>query len=443
MRTAAGTITQRRLASTGKKPIYSYGYTFFAGRDAEGRRVQVRKSGFQTRGEAATALRDALEGHHARMEAREAPVAAIPEPVKPPTFADAMDAWLQERRTDENVRLRTWESYQKEAQRLLPALGKVEVSAITADVLQAALAGLRVKGNPDKPLSPKTLRNTRGTCYGIFQMAVNRGWITRNPVTGLKRHKPAKRVPKTLTRQQVAQVLQAAAGSDLLPVIALALYCGLRRGEIAGLHWDCVNYDDGEILVRHAVDQTSRGLALKPPKNGNERVVPMGPQLARVLRHHQQQQQAAQIRAAQTVGDAFSNQGLVFPDWHGGLMRPDLLGERVINLCKGIGIRAGMHTFRHQFATDQIDAGTPIADVALWLGHSSPAITLSIYTHSVGRSKAKAIQVMEAKYGVALEGLSGECYPDVTPKPVSDRKDGSSGRTRTYNPSVNSRMLYH
>ena len=433
MSKAAGTITKHKLAD-GR---ISWGYSFFAGRDEAGKRVQPKKGGFETRKDAADALSEALAKHNA------APDAPPPEPEKPVTYGEVYEQWLAAARQDPDVRLSTVESYEMEGKRLLPHLGEVPIQEIDTERLDAALKAIRCKGRPDKPIAPKSLRNTRGVAYGVFQLAIQKRIIVLNPVSGLKRAKSAKRAPRTLKPSQIALILQAAHGTDLLPVIALALNTGMRRGEIVALHWPQVDFENREILVKYAVDQTSEGLTLKPPKNGNERVIPFGAILAGILERHHEQQKVTHAENQARLGDAIKDNGLVFPDWDGGLLRPDLIGERVINLCKIAKIKAGLHTFRHQFATDQIGGGTPIADVAEMLGHSHAGITLSIYTHAVGTSRKHAVSITEGKYGAALERLTGKCNHDVTAKPVSDWKDGSSGRTRTYNPSVNSRMLYH
>lgn len=271
---AAGSITRKKLAS-GK---VSWGYSFFAGRDEAGKRIQKTKGGYATRKAAQDALQEALAKHHAVAAGEPAP-----EPKKPVTYGELYGQWLEEKRQDPDVRQRTVEAYEKEGQRLFPALADTSVQDIDSERLEGILRALHRKGSPERPLSPKSLRNTRGVAYGVFQLAVKRGLIASNPVSGLKRAKSAVKIPKTLKPQEIALILQAAHGTDLFPVIALALHTGMRRGEVCGLHWTEIDFDSREILVKYAVDQVSTGLALKPPKNGNERVVPFG---ARTRWHH-------------------------------------------------------------------------------------------------------------------------------------------------------------
>src|SRR4051812_8148724 len=83
-----GTIT-KRARGTGGKP--SWGYYFLAGKDEAGKRIQLTKSGFETKGAAADALRDAIRDFEAKRDA--APVREIP------TLATFFDRWMSEHAT--------------------------------------------------------------------------------------------------------------------------------------------------------------------------------------------------------------------------------------------------------------------------------------------------------------------------------------------------------
>ena len=76
------------------------------------------------------------------------------------------------------------------------------------------------------------------------------------------------------------------------PLFLLWLSTGMRNAEIRGLTWDCIRWEEGEVLVMKSLrrDGYSSGkVEWAPTKTGKERVVPLTPQVLETLRQHQEQ----------------------------------------------------------------------------------------------------------------------------------------------------------
>jgi len=166
------------------------------------------------------------------------------------------------------------------------------------------------------------------------------------------------------TREQVAALLS---GDEPHPMIATALYTGMRKGELYGLRWECVRFDVGRIEVRKSFNG--------PPKSGKARTIPLHPELAPILR-------AWQSRCPAT------GQGLVFPvqtakgyriarDGDLGNLRPMLTAAG----CPG-DLKRPWHAMRHTFATMFCEAGGTPDALSRILGHSGGGNSITAgYVH--------------------------------------------------------------
>lgn len=168
----------------------------------------------------------------------------------------------------------------------------------------------------------------------------------------------------------------------------LAVLTGLRRGELLALKWGTVDLARGSLYVAEAVEHTRRhGVRFKSPKSRtSRRVVPLAPECVERLRLHKETQDDLRAKA----GQVYSNLDLVFPSPDGSPWLPDSFSVQFARVartadCKGFRLR----DLRHAFATLTLADGVSIREVSDLLGHSSKALTLSTYAHSmpgVGRA---------------------------------------------------------
>ncbi len=151
----------------------------------------------------------------------------------------------------------------------------------------------------------------------------------------------------------------------------LTVFTGLRRGELAGLPWRDVDFDNRQLVVQR--NRLNPGLNTSEAKStASNRTIPLSHRaitdLTR-LRRIQEEDRAV-------LGTGWTDTGfvLILPD--GMPANPDSITRRFKRDCERAGVRyMTWHGLRHTYATFSLAAGVPIHDVSRILGHSSIAIT--------------------------------------------------------------------
>ena len=197
----------------------------------------------------------------------------------------------------------------------------------------------------------------------VFNWAIEREFLTANPVHGVKKPKTTGST-KHYSDDEVAKLLAWAAehDPDLHGIIAFAFYTACRKGEIAALRWSDIDWQGARIVVQRSWKRQAR-------KSGQPVVVNMHPHLAAIL-------SALQSR---TAGEG---EELVFPDSR-GLMRDkyDLWGlAEAITATKVRRFRYPLHAFRHTHATNLAIGGAGLTAIRDALGQSTLHMAAN-YTH--------------------------------------------------------------
>ena len=166
------------------------------------------------------------------------------------------------------------------------------------------------------------------------------------------------------------------------PLFLLWLSTGMRNAEIRGLTWDCIRWEDGEVLVCKSLrrDGYSSGHhSWASTKTGRERVVPLTAQVLQVLRKHKAEMKQLGI---------YDPYGLVFvaPSSYGNIY-DHLVGrvwKRSLERC-GLKPRR-LYAQRHSFLSHALAMGNSPADLAAAAGHSTKML-LETYAKPTGRLK--------------------------------------------------------
>ncbi|MBV9453191.1 MAG: site-specific integrase [Rubrobacter sp.] len=132
-----------------------------------------------------------------------------------------------------------------------------------------------------------------------------------------------------MSAHETRRLLVAASEADdrLEALYVLALYIGMRRGELLGLKWEDVDLDDSIVRVRRTLTRTDNGkrIALGEPKTKkSRRTVRLTPRAVEALRRHRARQAKEKLNA----GGAYQDQGLVFAGEVGNLINPSNLRQR-------------------------------------------------------------------------------------------------------------------
>ncbi|WP_235823763.1 site-specific tyrosine recombinase XerD [Actibacterium lipolyticum] len=206
----------------------------------------------------------------------------------------------------------------------------------------------------------------------LFRFAFEEGWRTDNPALQIKGPGKTKRLPKTLTVEEVDRLLEAAASEskDRLRTTCLMqlLYAtGMRVTELVSLPVSATRGDPRMLLIRG--------------KGEKERMVPLSPPAREALREYLFQRDKTEERAKANGKKASK---FLFPSRgkSGHLTRQSFYG-----LIKDLAVASGVersrvtpHTLRHAFATHLLAGGADLRVIQTLLGHSDISTT-EIYTH--------------------------------------------------------------
>jgi integrase len=278
------------------------------------------------------------------------------------TLAEFFERW--EEKELPNLKPSTATTIRSQIRRhLAPLLGDVQLSDLTAERIQGAIA------NVTRSYAPKTVRNLRATLQIVWRAAQAWGYVTHDAIAGVRVPRRGRVDRFFLSLGEVRMILANAAEPERT-IFWLAAESGMRAGEIAALRWIDADLDALTVRVAQSV---WRGKVQTPKTANAVRTFALSPQLGNHLR-------ALKNVWRPNLG------GLVFASRNGTPVDMNLLVKRKLHpLLAKLEIRVphgtGLHSFRHANSTllDRIQA--PLKLRQQRLGHSDPRMTLSVYTH--------------------------------------------------------------
>jgi integrase len=369
------------------------------------------------------------------------------------TVAEYASAWLL---SQKQLRERTRTLYQVELNFALEYLGSFKMRDVRPVHIKHALSKLseRImkKGlGKDKPMSGSTLAKIRARVRSMFAEAVRDQIIYINPGDAVRRIKTAETLEENLgvaldfeqaaRFHEIGEALYAAGCCRLWVGLFVAVSVGLRRGEVMGLRWSDIDFDEKILRVRQNYTTNDGKAMMSATKTRrSKRDIPMPPSLWAALKAHRETLKAE----SKVRGEAFRSDSPVCATDLGTYTHPDNLEralrsvlewsspapiERRVKLKKGEPkisqktkiitfeqrlkrsipvqhrpsfeglIMAGNplpklspHDLRHTAATLMLRRGVPVEVVSKILGHANISITYNIYRHVLD-SETRAVMV--------------------------------------------------
>ncbi len=268
-------------------------------------------------------------------------------------------------------------------------IGRRRLSQLTPTDVQAWINALSTK------VAPQTVRNAHARLHKALVVAVRQRYIARNVADDIEL--PSGRPPpiKPLNFEQACALLAAVDGHRLATLYRLAINLGMRQGEILGLTWDAFDLDTGTIHVYRQLRRVRNGketreFVLQTTKTkAGERVLQLDEDRVAVLpEHRREQQEEAALRRKQWK----NRLNLMFVTETGAPIHISDLTKHFKSALKRAGLPIiRSHDLRHTAATLMLANSVSLVTVSKILGHSSPAITATIYAHALDESKASAI----------------------------------------------------
>jgi len=329
----------------------------------------------------------------------------IPFQEKEWVVEDYLDYWMREVQS-KRVRETTMRTYSVLIERhIKPAMGGHKLRDLSVHDVRCALGILEEQGCSAK---------TRLECLRVLSACLNnamREEITQRNVVQLVA-KP-KYIPKKTviwTAEQAGIFLQSAKDHPQFIAFLLLLTYGMRRGEVLGLRYCDIDFDNGLIYVRQQIDRINGRIMARDVKTENSRrTLPLIPAIRTELLNHAERN--CTIIPPFDLNPDMSTEGTIIVGKTGRALEPKSLVRSFDILAMRAGLpRIKVHAMRHTAATVLKDLGVPVKDAQLILGHSNIITTLNIYQHGTPDTHRTAISAVgERLFG----GLTGQpkCLP--------------------------------
>ena len=277
-----------------------------------------------------------------------------------------------------------------------PHLGHIRLDALNAHAVQHFYNELAKPSKPDAaPLSAKSIKNIHGVLHKALKQSVLIGYLRTNPTEACILPRIIRKEMHPLEEDQVAVFLREVQGHPHEYLYKIALFTGLREGEVLGLMWDCVDFEKGTLLINKQLRRSQRKggtYYFSPPKNNKSRTITPAPYVMKLL----QAQKVQQARQRLMAGPAWEDSGLVFTNEFGRYISYRAIFDCFKRIVKRIGLPdARIHDLRHTYAVNCIRAGDDIKTVQSNLGHATAAFTLDVYGHFTDDMRSVGAQRME------------------------------------------------
>jgi integrase len=281
--------------------------------------------------------------------------------------------------SEPSVRPRTLEGYTWLVRsHIAPELGSIRLTALTPQRVQAFYAERQKQG-----LSPTTVNHIHNLLHRALEQGVRWGMVPRNVTDLVDPPAPGRHTLVVWTAEQARVFLATARPHRLYALFALALYTGMRQGELLGLQVDDIDWQGSTLNIQHALitPKGKKQLLSTPKTDKSRRTIKLPAPAREALEQHVMRQER--------------KQGYVFVSLVGTPLNP----HSVIDTFKRLTAEAGLpeirfHDMRHTCATLHLQNDTNPKIVQDLLGHSTITLTLNTYSHVMPSMQADAAERM-------------------------------------------------
>lgn len=318
------------------------------------------------------------------------------------------------------MRETTFASYVRFYKRYIePEFGKMKLKEVTYSSVVMFFKKMATERN----LSYSSLRNIKKVLSVVLEIAVRDGVLKSNPCSGVLRDlqreygNDCKQIRAlTLEEQKLFEDFLAKPGRyhRYSAVFTVMLWTGMRVGEVLGLRWEDIDFENDEIDVNHTLLQYDKGKGqgsdykINPPKTkSSRRTVPMLPKVRKALLQEKAYQDLLGIECVSEI-DGYTD--FVFINSNGKVFSHKKLNSKLIKICEAINKEIRLigdptipdfphvhnHMLRHTFATRMREAGADIKATSDMMGHEGILITLKTYTDASSEFKKREISMLES-----------------------------------------------
>ena len=228
---------------------------------------------------------------------------------------------------------------------IIPTLGEIKLIELKTSVIQRLYNQKLVEG-----LSPKTIKNIHGCLHKALDIAVKIDYLHKNPSSACILPRVMKPEIHPLDTPELTKLMEVIPGEEYEALITAAIFTGMRSGELLGLTWDCVDFENGLIrVVKQLIQPRKKGEVFRfgTLKNEKPRTLSPAPFVMQMLKDHKKQQQLHRLE----IGPAWNDGGfpnLVFTHANGSHLSQPTVWKELQKVLKKAGLDSHrFHDLRH------------------------------------------------------------------------------------------------
>lgn len=227
----------------------------------------------------------------------------------------------------------------------------------------------------ERKLGKNTVKNYRNVISGIFKYAVLKDLIQTNLVKDVTIPKGLKTTPRPLPPDSDIEKVKANINIEFGLFYYIALFTGLRRGEILALRYEDFDFKNDLIKIDKSIFYKHNKPYVKKPKTeAGIRYTPFLEQLKCKIPQNRK--------------------GVLFSDEQGNYLTESQLKVKLRRYKKETKITGTPHQIRHEFATYLYQANIPDKDISTILGHSDVTTSKNIYIHITKQQLSKSTEML-------------------------------------------------
>lgn len=280
--------------------------------------------------------------------------------------------------------------YRELTKRIYPAMGHIKIANLQAPMLNQFYSDLQGIG-----LCGKTVKHYHALISVVLAQAVKEGIVPYNVAERATLPKLVQKEPNYFQPEQVDAIRDALEQEPLRwkMLVHLFLITGARRGELLGLKWGCVDFEQSRIHICNNVLYTpDRGLYEDTPKTEkSKRYIVLPAETMDLFRQYRKWQMEERLR----LGAYFIDRDFVFTQDNGEPLHPDSVTNYLTKFSRKYNLpHINAHAFRHTMASILYYHGVDSVSVSRRLGHAQVSTTANIYAHIIEDADQRNAEIL-------------------------------------------------
>lgn len=315
-------------------------------------------------------------------------------------FKEFAEKWLNDF-ARVNLKKTTFQRMKNTTIRVYAAFGHLRVDSITRGQIQAFVDDMAKNGKnmkTGKPLSRKSIVHHLNFLSDVFNYALRFDMIDSNPCNHIfvpKGEKKEKEIYTVEEMKQLFKLVNQYAPLKYKAFLTLAVYSGFQNGELMGLEWKDVDWENNVISVRRTSNYTvTDGNYTDTPKTKSSiHSLKLPQQVFDVLSELRE----SQLKNKENLGTKWIDSDRLFVTEVGKPLHRGSPYKWQREFTERHGMRfCDIHSLRHFNANVLINAGVDTATVSSALGHSNISTTTNIYFHAIREAQARTGEAIAA-----------------------------------------------